>query len=50
MAIGPDGRTILGEDELTVATEALKQFEPGTFALRRLGPDHVIRLLSPRLC
>lgn len=37
VAIGDDGGTILGSDELTVAQEAIKRFGPGCFALRRIG-------------
>lgn len=37
VAIGDDGRTILGTDEVTLAHQALKQFGSGCFALRLIG-------------
>lgn len=43
VAISSDGQTITGSDELTVASQALKRFGPGTFALRRIGADAEIR-------
>ena len=43
VAISSDGQTITGADELTVATQAVKRFGPGTFALRRIGADAEIR-------
>ena len=43
VAIGADGRVILGPDELTVATQAVEEFGAGTFALRRIGAEAEIR-------
>lgn len=48
VAISPDGRLILGPEELTVATEALRAFGPGAFALRRIGADAEVRWRSHR--
>lgn len=37
IAIGDDGRTLLGSDQLWVAQQALEKFGRGNFALRRIG-------------
>ena len=37
VAISFNGKVILGEDELTVAQQAVQEFGAGTFALRRIG-------------
>ena len=49
VAISSDGGMIIGSDELTVATQALEHFGPGTFALRRIGADAEIRWRRPLL-
>ena len=49
VAISSDGQTIIGTDELTVATQAVERFGPGTFALRRIGADAEIRWRRPLL-
>jgi hypothetical protein len=46
VAISDDGRLILGQDELTVATKAIQQFGAGEFAVRRIGADAEIRWRS----
>ena len=43
VAIGQDGRLVLGTDELAVAAEAVARFGLGAFALRRIGADAEIR-------
>ena len=48
VAIGDDGRTILGRDEVTVARQALEQFGRGAFALRRIGARAEIRWRARR--
>jgi hypothetical protein len=37
VAIGDNGRTLLGTDELEVAELAISQFGPGAFVLRKVG-------------
>jgi hypothetical protein len=37
VAISDDGRTIVGSNELAVASQAIQQFGRGSFALRRIG-------------
>jgi hypothetical protein len=39
VAIGDDGQTILGLDELEVSKQAIERFGSGRFALRRIGAD-----------
>ena len=39
VAISQDGQLITGNDELTVAKQAVQQFGPGVFALRRVGEE-----------
>ena len=46
VAIADDGRTILGEDELAVAQQAIERFGRGAFALRRIGAAAEIRLTT----
>ena len=43
VAISDDGQTILGLDELVVASQGIQKFGPGEFALRRIGADSEIR-------
>ncbi|MDP2937522.1 MAG: hypothetical protein Q8O86_13640 [Dehalococcoidia bacterium] len=43
VAISQEGQLITGSDELTVAKQALQQFGPGSFALRRIGEQAEIR-------
>jgi hypothetical protein len=37
VAIGPDGRTIVGTSDVEVLEQAIQTFGSGNFALRRLG-------------
>ena len=43
VAISQDGRLIIGTDELRVVQQAVEQFGPGAFALRRIGAAAEIR-------
>ena len=47
VAIGPDGKTVLGRDELAVAEQAVQRFGAGNFALRRIGHEAEIRWRRP---
>jgi hypothetical protein len=37
VAIGPEGRTILGKTDVEVLEQAIKAFGSGNFALKRIG-------------
>ena len=37
VAIGPDGQTILGDDDAEVLRQAIERFGSGNFALTRVG-------------
>jgi len=37
IAISPEGETIIGEDDIKVAQEAVEEFGSGNFALRKIG-------------
>ena len=37
VAVGLDGRVLLGEEELTVFQEALREFGSGNFVMMRVG-------------
>ena len=43
VAIGDNGEMITGADEFTVAAQAVDQFGPGAFVLRRIGSDAEVR-------
>lgn len=43
VAISQDGQLITGSDELAVAKQAVQQFGPRNFALRRIGEEAEIR-------
>jgi hypothetical protein len=45
VAIGDNGETILGPNELQVSKQALLQFGPRAFAFRRIGTRADIRVL-----
>jgi len=45
VAIGSDGKTILGADELEIARQAIDVFGSGNFALRRVGHRAIGRWL-----
>lgn len=48
-AISDDGRIFLGNHELDVAMQAVKEFGSGNFALRRIGYKENIRWRRPVL-
>ena len=37
LAIGPDGKTILGDDAADILQQSIKEFGSGTFALAKVG-------------
>ena len=43
VAISDQGAVLLGDDELTLTTQAVEQFGPGAFALRRIGHEAELR-------
>ena len=46
LAIGPDGRTILGKTDVEVLERAIKTFGSGNFGLKRIGHRAVGQWLS----
>ena len=46
VAIGPDGRTILGQDDNQVFQKAIEEFGSGNFGLFRVGYPALERWLS----
>ena len=46
VAIGPDGQTILGDDDEEVLQEAIQKFGSGTFAFTRVGDRTLGRWLA----
>ncbi len=46
VAIGPDGQTILGDDDADVLQEAIQKFGSGTFAFTRVGDRTLGRWLA----
>ena len=46
VAIGPDGQTILGDDDAQVLQEAIEKFGSGNFAFTRIGDRTLGRWLA----
>ena len=46
VAIGPDGQTILGDDDAEVLQEAIQKFGSGAFAFTRVGDRTLGRWLA----
>ncbi len=46
VAIGPDGQTILGDEDEEVLQEAIQKFGSGTFAFTRVGDRTLGRWLA----
>jgi hypothetical protein len=46
VAIGPDGQTILGDDDAQVLQEAIERFGSGNFAFTRVGDRTLGRWLA----
>ena len=46
VAIGPDGQTILGDDDAKVLEEAIEKFGGGNFAFTRIGDRTLGRWLD----
>ncbi len=46
VAIGPDGQTILGDDDVQVLQEAIEKFGSGNFAFTRIGDRTLGRWLA----
>ena len=46
VAIGPDGKTILGDDDAQVLLEAIEKFGSGNFAFTRIGDRTLGRWLA----
>jgi len=44
VAIGPDGDTILDDDDVASTKRAIERFGSGNFAVRRIGYDDVMRI------
>lgn len=48
VAIGPDGQTIVGPDDIEVLRRAIERFGSGRFAFRQVGEPAVERWLHRR--
>ncbi|HEU0022550.1 MAG TPA: hypothetical protein VFR55_12895 [Dehalococcoidia bacterium] len=46
VAIGPDGQTILGDDDAEILQQAIEKFGSGTFAFTRVGDRTLGRWLA----
>lgn len=46
VAIGPDGQTILGDDDVQILQEAIEKFGSGNFAFTRIGDRTLGRWLA----
>ncbi len=46
VAIGPDGQTILGEDDALILQQAIEKFGSGNFAFTRVGDRTLGRWLA----
>jgi len=49
VAISPEGKLVLGKDDLEVLKKALKEFGKGNFAFRRIGFKALGKWISFRI-